>query len=237
MRKIFSLARGKSNSALVVLKFGTISRLIPMVTASLLVTAILIQTPTKTFAQTAKPTPDRRDIGIQTNQQSNSATDQTKSKESKPELVLQTGYNNFFGATRLAFSPDGRLLATATFHTNTIKLWEPATGRELRDLSTGGQNTISQPPARGRGRQQLSQSLGSDHGPRSPNIIRRAGFIHGGAGRQLCRLQCGRQEAGDHQRRHQSLGHQQLARSDDDANDEHEPGSRDDWRRRRGAEP
>src|SRR5205823_12934065 len=31
-------------------------------------------------------------------------------------------------------------------HTNTIKLWEPATGRELRDLSTGGQNTISQSP-------------------------------------------------------------------------------------------
>src|SRR5207244_13123461 len=53
---------------------------------------------------------------------------------------------NFFCATRLGFSPDGRLLATAAFHTNTIKLWETATGRELRDLSTGGQNTTSLAP-------------------------------------------------------------------------------------------
>ena len=55
--------------------------------------------------------------------------------------MLQTGYNNFFGATRLVFSPDGRLLATGTFRSSTIKLWETATGRELRNLSTGGQNT------------------------------------------------------------------------------------------------
>ena len=137
MRKIFPRSCG------VVLRFRTLSRLILPVIGALLV---LIQTPTITSAQTEKPAPDKRDIGIQTNQQSNSPADQTKSKESKPELVLQTGYNNFFGATRLAFSPDGRLLATATFHTNTIKLWETATGRELRDLSTGGQNTISQSP-------------------------------------------------------------------------------------------
>ena len=59
---------------------------------------------------------------------------------------MQTGYNSFYGATRLGFSPDGRLLATATFRSNTIKLWETATGRELRDLSTGGQNTSSLSP-------------------------------------------------------------------------------------------
>ena len=70
----------------------------------------------------------------------------TPSKQPKPELVLQTGYNSFWGATRLGFSPDGRLLATATFHTNTIKLWETATGRELRNLSTGGTNTTSFSP-------------------------------------------------------------------------------------------
>src|SRR5215831_5089044 len=97
-------------------------------------------------AQAQTPTPDKRDIGIQSNQQSNSQTGSTKSKEPKPELVLQTGYNNFFGATRLVFSPDGRLLATGTFHSNTIKLWETATGRELRDLSTGGQNTSGLSP-------------------------------------------------------------------------------------------
>ena len=83
---------------------------------------------------------------MQSNQQTNSPADQNKSKETKRELVLQTGYNPFFGATRLGFSPDGRLLATATFHTNTIKLWETATGRELRNLSTGGQNTTSLAP-------------------------------------------------------------------------------------------
>src|SRR6266480_2190990 len=94
-------------------------------------------------AQTAAPTPpDKRDLGIE-NSASTSQSDQTKAKEAKPELVLQTGYNNFFGATRLVFSPDGRLLATATFRSSTIKLWETATGRELRNLSTGGQTAMS----------------------------------------------------------------------------------------------
>src|SRR5262249_26264905 len=88
----------------------------------------------------------RRDLGIQPTQQTTPQTAQSKSKVVRPELVLQTGYNNFFGATRLVFSPDGRLLATGTFRTNTIKLWETATGRELRDLSTGGQNTSSLAP-------------------------------------------------------------------------------------------
>src|ERR1043165_697006 len=59
-------------------------------------------------------------------------------KDAKPELVLQTGYNTFFGATRLVFSPDARLLATTTWRSGTIKLWDTATGRELRNLSLGG---------------------------------------------------------------------------------------------------
>jgi WD40 repeat protein/uncharacterized caspase-like protein len=98
------------------------------------------------LGQSPSPTPDKRDIGLQANQQSNSQANQTKPKEPKPELVLQTGYNSFYGATRMAFSPDGRLLATATFHTNTIKLWEMTTGRELRNLSSGGTNTSSMSP-------------------------------------------------------------------------------------------
>ena len=102
---------------------------------------------TTLLAQNPAPTPtDKRDLGLQPNQQPTPQTTQIKAKEAKPELVLQTGYNNFYGATRLAFSPDGRLLATATFHTNTIKLWETATGRELRNLSAGGQNTSSLSP-------------------------------------------------------------------------------------------
>jgi WD40 repeat protein/uncharacterized caspase-like protein len=59
-------------------------------------------------------------------------------EEQKPELVLQTGYNSSLGAARLVFSPDGRLLATTTFRSGTIKLWETATGRELRNLTSGG---------------------------------------------------------------------------------------------------
>src|SRR5216683_5939204 len=94
-------------------------------------------------AQTAAPMPpDKRGLGIESSSPT-SQSDQTKAKEAKPELVLQTGYNNFFGATRLVFSPDGRLLATATFRSTTIKLWETATGRELRNISTGGQNAMS----------------------------------------------------------------------------------------------
>src|SRR5438445_11450370 len=104
----------------------------------LLATTVLPQSPT--------PTPNKRDLGLQSNTASGSQTDQTKSKEARPELVLQTGYNNFFGATRLRFSPDGRLLATASFSTNTIKLWETATGLELCDLSTSGQHTTSPSP-------------------------------------------------------------------------------------------
>src|SRR5207237_6192653 len=99
------------------------------------------------FSHTPSPTPQhKRGLGLENNAANTSQTDQSKSREAKPELVLQTGYNNFFGATRLIFSPDGRLLATATFRSSTIKLWETATGRELRDLSTSGQNTNSLAP-------------------------------------------------------------------------------------------
>ena len=126
---------------------GQCARLISGFTLGLLIlllaTAIPAQTPTQTPTSTP---PDKRGLGLSPNTAANLPADQTKSKEARPELVLQTGYNNFFGATRLGFSPDGRLLATASFRTNTIKLWEIATGLELRDLSTGGQNTTSLSP-------------------------------------------------------------------------------------------
>src|ERR1051325_10697657 len=93
-------------------------------------------------AQTPSPTPpDKRGLGIQSGGQTSTSSTDQRSREAKPELVLQTGYNNFYGATRLVFSPDGKLLATATIHSNTISLWETATNRKLRDLSTSGQNT------------------------------------------------------------------------------------------------
>src|SRR6476660_3258146 len=91
------------------------------------------------------PTPDSRGIGVQSASAGNSQAEQGV-REAKPELVLQTGYNSMIGATRLVFSPDGRLLATATYRSSTIKLWETATGRELRDLSSGTQSVLAVAP-------------------------------------------------------------------------------------------
>ena len=98
-------------------------------------------------AQTASPspTPGKRGLGIESSTNTNNA--QTgQAREAKPQLVLQTGYNNFFGATRLVFSPDARLLATATFRSSTIKLWDTVTGRELRNLSGGRQSGMGMSP-------------------------------------------------------------------------------------------
>ncbi|HEY3026637.1 MAG TPA: WD40 repeat domain-containing protein, partial [Pyrinomonadaceae bacterium] len=108
---------------------------------------LLAGSPTGTFAQapSASP-PDKRGLGLETAVAPNNSQADQKSREAKPELVLQTGYNNFFGATRIVFSPDGRLIATATFRSSTIKLWETATGRELRDLSSGTQSAMSMSP-------------------------------------------------------------------------------------------
>jgi len=101
----------------------------------------LAQTPTPT------PTPDKRGLGVESSGAANGPQTGSQTREAKPELVLQTGYNNFFGATRLVFSPDGRLLATGTFRSNTIKLWDTATGRELRNLSSGKQSAMGMSPA------------------------------------------------------------------------------------------
>jgi WD40 repeat protein/uncharacterized caspase-like protein len=99
-------------------------------------------------AQTPSPTPPERGLGIESGRQtSNNAQSSQQAREAKPELVLQTGYNNIFGATRLVFSPDGKLLATGTFRSNTIKLWETATNRKLRDLSSSGQTAPGLAPS------------------------------------------------------------------------------------------
>lgn len=101
-----------------------------------------------TFAQTPTPTsePDRRGLGVQNSGATNNSQADQRAREAKPELVLQTGYNSMIGATRLVFSPDSRLLATATYRSSTIKLWETATGRELRDLSSGTQSVLAVAP-------------------------------------------------------------------------------------------
>ena len=100
-----------------------------------------------TYGQDPTPTPpDDRGLGVQSATPTSNAQSAQQSREAKPELVLQTGYNNFFGATRLVFSPDGRLVATTTFRSSTIKLWETSTGRELRNLSTGKQSAMGMSP-------------------------------------------------------------------------------------------
>ena len=100
------------------------------------------------LGQTPSPTPsDKRGLGVESAGQTTSSQSTSQSREAKPELVLQTGYNNFWGATRMVFSPDGRLLATATYRSNTIKLWETATNRMLRALSSSGQTGIGIAPA------------------------------------------------------------------------------------------
>src|SRR5438046_561644 len=111
----------------------------------------LLTIATSAFAQTSSPTPaaspqEKRGIGVQGSTSTNNSQSGSQSREAKPELVLQTGYNNLFGATRLVFSPDGRLLATTTFRSSTIKLWETATGRELRNLSSGPQSGMTMSP-------------------------------------------------------------------------------------------
>src|SRR6185369_4216818 len=94
------------------------------------------------------PTPDdKRGLGVQSPGQTTNTTTDARAREAKPELVLQTGYNNFFGATRMVFSPDGKLLATGTYRSNTIKLWETATNRKLRDLSSSGQTPVAIAPS------------------------------------------------------------------------------------------
>jgi WD40 repeat protein len=100
----------------------------------------------KVRAQSPTPTPSNRGLGIQSTSPSSSDQTNQQLREQKPELVMQTGYSNFFGPTRYVFSPDGRLLATAAFRSSTIKLWDTSNGRELRDLSSGGQSSPSFSP-------------------------------------------------------------------------------------------
>src|SRR5690349_18544287 len=110
---------------------------------------LLLSVASSVLAQSPSPTPvDNRGLGIQqSGPTSTNAQSGQQSREAKPELVLQTGYNNIFGATRMVFSPDGRLLATGTYRSNTIKLWETATNRKLRDLSSSGQTAPGLAPS------------------------------------------------------------------------------------------
>lgn len=58
----------------------------------------------------------------------------------KPELVVQTGHPS--GVMSVAFSPDGKILASGSFD-NTVKLWDVSTGTELRTLKVHSNGVVS----------------------------------------------------------------------------------------------
>ena len=121
------------------------ARIKPLLTISVLVLSI----PATSKGQSPSPTPtpsNDRGLGIQSSSsQANQANNQ-QSREQKPELVLQSGYNSLIGGTRYLFSPDSRLLATGTVRSTTIKLWDTSNGRQLRDLSPGGLSAVGLSP-------------------------------------------------------------------------------------------
>src|ERR1044071_8529861 len=155
---------------------------------SLSVVVLLFCASVVTFAQSPSPSPtpdDKRGLGVQSSSSTgNTPTDQ-RTREAKPELVLQTGYNNLFGATRMVFSPDGKLLATGTYRSNTIKLWETATNRKLRDLTSSGQITVALAPAIAFSRDsRLIAASGSDNSVTVWDVLSGREVQHRGGRRQ-----------------------------------------------------
>ncbi|MEK6299587.1 MAG: caspase family protein [Acidobacteriota bacterium] len=88
-----------------------------------------------TISPSQEPNPkDERGIGARA-KPGDVSVNQTRSAASKPEIVLQAGITS--PQSQISFSPDGRLLASMGRDGNSIKLWEVASGRLLRQLDIG----------------------------------------------------------------------------------------------------
>ncbi|MBA3241663.1 MAG: hypothetical protein H0T60_10605 [Acidobacteria bacterium] len=102
----------------------------------LFVLAFCSLNPVGSGAQDTPQQKDERGLGVKTEDKSKATpADQKKPGGGRPELVVQTGFGSTFGASKFVFSPDGRLLATASMGSSTVKLWEVSTGRELRSFA------------------------------------------------------------------------------------------------------
>ena len=104
---------------------------------------LLVARPADVFAQTSVANPSTQ-VLPRDGQASRSTDSSKQNREAKPELILQTAENNF-GVSRLVFSPDGQLLVTTSPRNGLVRLWEIATGRELRNLTSGTPNQASSP--------------------------------------------------------------------------------------------
>jgi len=104
--------------------------------ARLLLLLALLSAQAKAQPSSARPEgggQEGRGVVVRKDEAKPAGGDDQRPRGDRPELVLQTGYA-VLGATDIRFSPDGRLLATSTLHSSQIKLWDTATGLELRTL-------------------------------------------------------------------------------------------------------
>ena len=115
---------------------------------SSLVIAIMVSTycaPVAAFSGQENKPKDDRGLGLRPN--STGTTNQAKSGGSRPEIVLQAGITS--PQTQIAFSRDGRLLASIGINGSVIKLWEVASGRLLRQIESStpsfGGNSLTRP--------------------------------------------------------------------------------------------